>query len=152
MMRWTTIYNHDWANAKRETNTKPSMTLPNQSMSMREIMSKFASGMPINASQREEIYDGEDFYPDPKTLDLAELQQIKEQYRDEIKEIESRQKKIKEDQKVLEKIPTEDHQSKEAKQGQPYENSDSTVESRPGRPPAAGGKTMSTDNKKQDNS
>lgn len=88
------MYNYDYTQSIRELNTAPSLTIPNQAMSMKEIMSRFVSGQPINASQRPEVWDGEEYYPDPSTMDLAELEQLKEQYREEIKLMEERQKKL----------------------------------------------------------
>lgn len=118
-MKFRTIYNHDEYDDRRTIITGVSLAIPHQAMSIREIMTRFVNGQPVNASQRQEIWDGEEYYPDPRTMDLAELEQIKEQYKAEIEEIESRQTKLKEDQKVLEKIPTEDPQRSDPQPGQP---------------------------------
>lgn len=69
---------------KGEVNTAPSSTIPDQTMTMREILERYARGLPIEAG-KVPIYEGdEDYIPDPRTLDLAERQQLKEQFTQEL--------------------------------------------------------------------
>jgi len=75
-----------------EVNNEPSQTIPDQSMSVREILSRYASGMPLS-NGKEQIYDGEDGDGiDPRRLDLAERQELEIQARQELAEIEERLK------------------------------------------------------------
>lgn len=61
-----------------EINDEPSMTQPDQSMSMQEILRRYASGIPMDSIAKIPIYDGdEDEMPDPRTLDLADIEAIK---------------------------------------------------------------------------
>lgn len=75
-----------------EVNTMPSETVPDQTLSIREILERYARGLPLDG-QRVPIYDEDDEMPDPKHLDLAERQELKEQYAEEIQEIKRRNKK-----------------------------------------------------------
>lgn len=70
-----------------EINTEPSLTVPDQTMSIREIMARYARGLPIDGA-RVEIWEGEDSdLPDPRTLDLAERQELAEEFTEEITRI-----------------------------------------------------------------
>jgi len=75
-----------------EVNNQPSQTVPDQSMSVRELITRYASGLPLGGS-KEPIYEGEDGDGiDPRRLDLAERQELEIQARQELAEIEERLK------------------------------------------------------------
>lgn len=77
-----------------EVNNGVSLTVPNQALSIKEIMDRFSRGLPINEPVKIPIYHGDDeFYPDPRKMDLAEREMLIEQNR---AELESLQKKVKE--------------------------------------------------------
>lgn len=73
-----------------EVNNLPSETIPDESLTVQEIMTRFARNMPINASNREPIYHGDQFVPDFEHMDLAD----REQYLDETKKEVENIKKI----------------------------------------------------------
>jgi len=73
--------------------TQPSMTIPDQSMSIKTILERYARGLPVGG-RLDEYYDEEDTLPNPLTLDLAERQELVEQFTNEINEIKSRKKVI----------------------------------------------------------
>lgn len=75
---------------KYEVNNLPSMTIPDQTMSVKTILERYTRGLPINGF--EPIYDEDDVLPDPRTLDLAERQELASSFKNEIQEIESRKK------------------------------------------------------------
>lgn len=136
-----------------EVHTGVSQTIPDQAMSTREIMNRFARGLPLNVGKNF-TYDSDDENTDDplatvdfKRLDLAEREQLINQIqnaRDEAKkrydDAVKRQKKFSRLPKVLETTPTNVEDIDHDDMGNTYENSDSTVERRPGTPPAAGGK------------
>lgn len=63
-----------------------SMTVPDQSMEMREIYRRYAGGRPIDASNREPLYYGDDIeVPDLQKLDLVEVAQMLEENRERVK-------------------------------------------------------------------
>lgn len=69
----------------------PSLTRPNEAMSIREIMVRFTRGLPID--QKVPLYEEEQFLPDVKHMDLADLQELRESVAQEIQD-----KKVKLDQ------------------------------------------------------
>jgi len=73
--------------------TQPSMTVPDQSMSIKTILERYSRGLPVGG-RLDGYYDEEDTLPNPLTLDLAERQELAEQYKQEINEIKSRKKVI----------------------------------------------------------
>jgi hypothetical protein len=75
-----------------EINNQPSETIPDQAMSVRELLTRYASGHSLGGS-KEPIYEGEDGDGiDPRRLDLAERQELEIQARQELAEIEERLK------------------------------------------------------------
>ena len=74
-----------------KTFTQPSMTVPDQTMSIRTILERYSRGLPIGG-RLDVLYDEENDLPDPRTLDLAERQELIENYSQEINEIKSRKK------------------------------------------------------------
>lgn len=71
----------------------PSKTVPDQSMSIRKIMDRYASGLPVKARTRVPIYKGEaDDLPDLDKMDLAERQAALERAAAELEEIKARLK------------------------------------------------------------
>lgn len=76
-----------------EINVLPSVTIPDMSMSVREIMERHARGLPqtgVKVPVYDQLFDDDDFSPivDPSKLDLAERQELKEQFEQELKEFE----------------------------------------------------------------
>ena len=79
---------------KGQENNKPSMTIPDQSMTLRELLIRYAKGLPLEGA-RTPIWEGEEGYEvDPETLDLAEREELAEKAREELKQIEERVKKV----------------------------------------------------------
>ena len=89
--------------------TDPSMTVPDQSMSIKTILERYARGLPVGG-RLDEYYDPEDDLPDPRTLDLAERQELEELYKFEINEINNKSRK-----KVINNVdnPVENSQTDE---------------------------------------
>lgn len=91
-----------WLNAEMferdvEHPSGESMTVPDQSMSMREILSRFARGLPINAGLRTNAhYDEFAEFPDTSNMDLADVQALRYQYEQELHEVNKRIREKKE--------------------------------------------------------
>jgi hypothetical protein len=81
---------------KGEVNNKPSETIPDQTMTMREILTRYAKGLPIDGEKTPIWEDGEGYAKDPETLDLAEREELATQAREELKQINERIKLKKE--------------------------------------------------------
>lgn len=80
------------ANRKRvvEVNNTPSKTIPEQSLSVKQIIDRFTKGLPITAKNYEAQYHGGIEMPVLDKLDLAEQQQLREYARDKVKEFQNR--------------------------------------------------------------
>lgn len=84
-----TPLNAEFFQLRGEVNNKPSMTIPDQTMSIREILSRYAQGLPVGV--KTPIYDGEENdLPDPMTLDLVDRAELAEAIRGEIKGLNDR--------------------------------------------------------------
>ena len=80
--------------SEREKNyrvfTQPSQTVPDQTMSIKEIIHRYAQGLPIGGGL-DPIYEEEDSNGiNPRTLDLVDLQQIKEHNKKNISELKDK--------------------------------------------------------------
>ncbi len=76
-----------------ETNDEPSLTVPDQTMTIREILTRFSRGLPID--QKIPIYnesDSDEYFPDPRHMDLAERQELSEIFREELYQIKESSK------------------------------------------------------------
>jgi len=95
--------------------TEPSQTVPDQAMSVRELLSRYASGLPLGGGN-DPIYEGEDGDGiDPRRLDLAERQELEISARQELAEIEERlkSKKAEKSKSKLTEEQIEDIQSQD---------------------------------------
>lgn len=84
-----------------------SQTIPDQTMSVSEIMNRYAKGLPLTG-ERVPVYHGdEEFVPDIKTLDLSEIEDMKikaqnsiDENRKKLRDLDEERKKIKENIKI----------------------------------------------------
>lgn len=92
-------FRNNWTNRPQSTgevNTQPSQTIPDQTMSIPEILQRYARGLPITKG-KVPIYTGEDdpFNGiDPKKLDISELHNLKiqnEKFINNFRESQNRQ-------------------------------------------------------------
>ena len=99
--------NYDYIEQKGEVNNLPSMTIPDQTMSIRNIIDRYTRGLPVTGFTP--VYDGEDFFmPDPKTLDLVERQEMAEQIKQRVEGLKSRQWKNPQDvENTVENLKTD---------------------------------------------
>lgn len=74
--------------AKRKF-TLPSLTVPDQTMSIREIMDRFARGLPVDG-EKVPMYDEDNDLPNPLELDLAEREELAEAFKAEIADVQRR--------------------------------------------------------------
>jgi len=90
-----------------EVNTLPSLTIPDQNMSIRQIIDNYTRGLPVTSFNP--IYDGEDYdLPDPRTLDLVERHEMAERIKQEVASIKSREwKKTQDVENTVENLKTD---------------------------------------------
>ena len=107
IMKVKNSLNYDYTEQKGEVNYLPSMTIPDQTMSIRTIVDRYTRGLPVTGFTP--IYDGEEFYmPDPKTLDLVERQELVEQIKQEVEGLKSQQwKKPQDVENTVENLKTD---------------------------------------------
>lgn len=124
-----------------EVNEFPSETIPDQTMSMREILQRYARGLPLEG-ERVPMYseDPENDLPDMRHLDLAEQQEIREQYAEELKDLEKRLKKQKDSKSKAGKQGAGEAEPKVTGEGQPGNSGEGTKQAKAGaeqpEPPA----------------
>lgn len=87
--KFRTQYNAAEILSKYERNNSPSMTVPDQTMSLREILRRYAQGLGPR-SVRVPIYNPDDDMPDPATLDLAEREELMDSVKQEILSIKEK--------------------------------------------------------------
>lgn len=90
-----------------KTFTQASQTIPNETMSMRTILERYAKGLPT-ADFKTPIFDEEEISQgiNPKTLDLADWEKMSREGNDTIKAYE-RAKAYAEEQEKLKQTATE---------------------------------------------
>lgn len=93
--KFKTHYNADQFPPGTEKPKGKSMTVPDQSMSIATILKRYASGLGYDGVKMA-LYDEEDTMPDPRTLDLAEREQMMSDVKEEINAIQSHHKRKKE--------------------------------------------------------
>ncbi|AXH77364.1 MAG: hypothetical protein [Microviridae sp.] len=84
-----TRYNRELHPCNYEVNDQPSETVPDQTMSIRTILDRYARGLPT-AGQSEALWQDDDEYndlPDHRTLDLSERQELAIQAKQELEEL-----------------------------------------------------------------
>lgn len=80
---------HNNAPTLGEENNMPSLTIPDQTMSMQTILIRYAQNLDT-VNPKEPLYqDGEDYtdLPDIRTLDLVDRQLLSEQFKEELKNL-----------------------------------------------------------------
>lgn len=92
-----------------EINDQPSMTVPDQTMTLKEILDRYAKGLPVNGNNAVPLYDEEDTLPDMRTLDLSERAELAEQFAEELHEIKSKDEKRKKQQEENDKKELEEY-------------------------------------------
>jgi hypothetical protein len=102
---------YDYTKHEGRVFTEPSLTVPDQAMTVREILERYASGMPLDGQPGEPWYDEESNGVNLKTLDLSERAELLNNYRemrDEAKKAQEREKlgafeQMREDYEALKK-------------------------------------------------
>jgi|LakMenEpi03Aug12_release.lakeMendotaPanAssembly.Ray.scaffolds.fasta_scaffold71554_4 hypothetical protein len=70
-----------------EVNNEPSQTVPDQSLGLRELLVRYAKGLPLEGTKTP-IFEGEDGSEiDVDKLDLAEREELANQAREELKHL-----------------------------------------------------------------
>lgn len=101
-----TPINQEFFPKKNTRFSKPSLTVPDQTLPIKEILARYAKGIPVGV--KTPIYEGEDSdFPDPRTLDLVDLQELREQHKEEMQRLGDAVRKQKEES-IRKKIEAEE--------------------------------------------
>ncbi len=94
-----TYFNREEHKCNYEINNEPSETVPDQTMSIRTLLDRFAKGLPISGMLEEQWQEGEEFddMPDINRLDLSERQELAQEFRNELDNIKKTRAKAKVD-------------------------------------------------------
>lgn len=110
MLKIKTNYNSSEFAKNYEKNSLPSMTVPNQAMSVRELIIRFASGLPVQAG-KVPIYEGDEEFPDIDKMDLIEredyyqdLRKQRQEAAQRVKDRRTEREKIKMDELIKSRI------------------------------------------------
>lgn len=94
-MNFRTKYNRK-EQPKGEVNTLPSMTVPDQSMSIQEIVRRYASGLPLGGERVPFYMDEDTDLPDLSKMDKIErletLRELADEYTEKTTKIKNAQK------------------------------------------------------------
>src|SRR6187431_1217593 len=74
--------NTKFFSSRGEINNMPSKTVPNQAMTVRELIVRFASGLPLDAG-RVPLYEGDEEQPDIDRMDHIELHEYYKELKDQ---------------------------------------------------------------------
>lgn len=85
-------HNYDAKAHKYESTNKPSMTVPDQTLTVRQILDRYARGLSADVATYDDYdVDDESYVPDPRTLDLVDRQRMKELYEAELADLREKQ-------------------------------------------------------------
>lgn len=84
----------NWLNAARfpvkgEVNRRPSLTVPDETLSIREIIDRHARGIPTRSSVFVPEFDEEDHDPNPLRMDISERAEYAQKLTSELEELKS---------------------------------------------------------------
>lgn len=86
-MATTTSFNTRY-NRKKEipvVNDQPSKTVPDQALSVKEILQRYAQGRPLHIDNSSRLtYTGDEYAPDVRTMDLVDIDRLKADTQEEI--------------------------------------------------------------------
>ena len=101
-------YNGRYFPKTHEINTQPSKTVPNQAMTVKELIIRFASGLPLTGAKIP-IYEGSEEFPDINRMDLIERELYYLDLKKQREEVEERVKgrRVKAEQMKMEKVISE---------------------------------------------
>lgn len=89
-MKFKTQWNSNEFPSNYEKVSSLSMTIPDQSMTVKEIMDRYARGLPVSG-ERVPVYHGEEFVPpELEKMDLSEIEDLKLKVFQDIADLKSK--------------------------------------------------------------
>lgn len=99
MTRIKTHLTYTAEDRQREKNSLPSKTIPDQTMSVQEIMDRFARGLPLDGAKVALYHEEGEDVPDLERMDLSEKHELLEAARREVQEQRNKLNKIAEEKR-----------------------------------------------------
>lgn len=87
-----TWQNYDHTEHIGEVNLFPSLTIPDQALGLGEILRRFAAGIPMDIGKIP-VFDEENDLPDFRKMDLAEREEWRERFQQELDDFRARSAK-----------------------------------------------------------
>lgn len=75
---------------KGEVNNQPSLTIPDQTLPLKDLIDRFTRGLPVTTFKP--VYDEDNSLPDPRKMDIAEYNDMRKNVALELKSIQEKQK------------------------------------------------------------
>lgn len=75
---------------KGEFNHQPSLTIPDQTLPLRELIDRFTRGLPVTTFKP--VYDEDNSLPDPRKMDIAEYNEMRKNVTLELQRLTNEQK------------------------------------------------------------
>lgn len=85
-MKFKTPFNANEFPKYTEDKFGPSMTVPDQTMSLKDILTRYARGLPIEGEKFPVYHGEEEMPPDLKKMDLSEIHDLRTRVAEEIYE------------------------------------------------------------------
>lgn len=108
-----------------EKNGKPSKTVPDQSMTVKEMAHKLTNGMPLSVGLKKPVYNGDTYVPDLSKMDLVEADEIRYEQAQRVKELKSNLKVQQDEQR---KQKEQQQQQKQQSKGTDTNDSSTVIE------------------------
>lgn len=102
-MNYTVQHQFNYQIPLGEVNDLPSLTVPDDSMSLETILKRYALGLPINGNNQEEFYEEEEL-PDLRKMDMEEIAVMKMETEEKIQKYRDHQAKVAEAKKHIDLI------------------------------------------------
>lgn len=67
-----------------EANKQPSQTVPDQTLSLRTLLDRYAKGLPLSGNPNEPQYFGDEQMPDLNKMDISEIHDLKNAIKSDI--------------------------------------------------------------------
>ena len=89
------IHKHNYSPPTGQVFTQPSKTIPDHTMTIRELADRFARGLPLNGTASTPVYLGDTDVPNTAHMDLADkedyLNEIRDKYNDLVKKEQAKE-------------------------------------------------------------
>lgn len=87
--QFKTWINHKEEGPQMQTGFSPSQTVPDQTMSLQQLLEKHVQGLPVPTFEGYGQEESDEFWPDPRSLDRTELADLQKANSKRIKELQN---------------------------------------------------------------